>query len=279
MIGKKKSANRISTEKSKMPNYNVYHFSASEKILYTLIFSAAGAVTGFVLYGNLFMKDGEMTLWTYISNVVVCVIGGIVATAIFFPVREKQIIDGRKESLRVQFREMLSALSTAYMSGDNTYNAFNSAYKEMKAQFGSNSYITEELNEIVEGMKNNFSVSTMLIDFGERSGVADIIDFSNMFQMVADPGGDLKYIVKNTYDMIGEKMAINEEIQTKITSNKMQLNIMSVVPVFMIAFLRFTSSSFAASFASLKGVIAMTVAVILFIGSYIYGRKIIDIKG
>ncbi len=275
----KEEAYRRSVQNNLMLNYDVYVFSPAERILYTILFFTAGAAVGYILYGNLFMKDGDMTIWTYISNLIVCLGGGVIVSIILFSVRKKQLIDSRKQTLRIQFREMLSALSTAYSSGENTVSAFESAFTEISAQFGESSYIACELNEMVTGMRNNHSIEKMLTDFGDRSGVEDIVDFANVFKLCHSKGGNMKYIVRNSYDLIGEKTSINEEIQTKITSNEMQLNVMSVVPILMIAFLRFSSSSFAASFATFKGVIAMTVAAALFVGSYIYGKKIIDIKG
>ena len=40
-----------------------------------------------------------------------------------------------------------------------------------------------------------------------------------------------------------------------------------------------SSSSFAENFATVKGVVVITVAIGIFIGAYKYGEKITDIKG
>lgn len=262
-----------------MMNYNEYHFFKGEYLLYLMIFFVCGGAVGFIFYGNLFMEDGEPTLLSHISNVIVFASVGILAIRIFLPRRRKQLIVKQKSTLRLQFREMLAALSTAYLSGENTMSAFASAQKDMIAQFGDTSFIAVELTEIVTGIYNGGQIDELLLDFGQRSGVEDINDFANIFQICQSKGGNMKEVVRNSYDLIGEKLSINDEIQTKITSNQMQQNIMSVVPIVMIAFLRFSSSAFAASFATLKGVIAMTVAAGIFIGSYLYGEKITDIKG
>lgn len=267
-------------QKHNSRKYTEYHFNFAERVLYTLLFFAAGAVVGFVFYGNLFMKDGELTFLSYISNGVVCTLGGVASVVLFLPVRKKQLIESRKKALRLQFREMLSSLSTAYASGENTNSAFLSAEKDLTAQFGESSDIAVELHAINSGVMNaNQKVEKMLLDLGVRSGLEDVEDFANVFQVCLEKGGNLNSVVRRSYDLIGDKLAINEEIQTKITSNQMQQTIMSVVPIFMIGFLRFSSSSFAASFASFKGVVAMTVAAAIFIFSYLYGKKITDVKG
>ncbi len=264
---------------NQLRNYNVYYMKPIEKMLYVAIAFLLGGIVGLVFYANLFMVDGEATFATHVSNLVVFCGIGLVAVKLFIPMREETLKKKRQEELRMQFREMLSSLSASFMSGANIIMAYENAYNDMLSQFGEEEFITKELYEITTGMKNNISIKELLINFAGRSGVDDINDFATVFQICYEKGGDMKTVVRNTYDLIGEKMTINEEIETKLTSNKMQQNIMSIVPIVLIAFLRFTSSSFAENFASLKGVITMTLAVGIFIGAYLYGRKIVDIKG
>lgn len=269
----------VSALNNQLRNYNVYYMKPVEKLLYMLIAFVAGGVTGLVFYANLFMVDGKATLATHISNVVVFCVIGIVAIKLFIPIREESLKKKRQEELRKQFREMLSSLNSSFSAGANIIAAYENAYSDMLSQYGEKAFITKEAFEITTGMNNNLSVGNLLSDFAERSGVDDIKDFSTVFQICYQKGGDMKSVVRNTYDLIGEKITINEEIETKLTSNKMQQNIMSIVPIVLIAFLRLTSSTFAENFASAKGVAVMTVAVGIFIGSYLYGRKIVDIKG
>lgn len=260
-------------------NYKVYHMKNIEKIMYSIVLFVLSGLVGLVFYANLFMLDGKATIFTHISNIVVFIIFGFIGIKIFIPIVENTLKEKRQKQLRIQFRDMLAALSASFSAGENATGAFQSAYKELTAQYGEDSYISHELKEIVTSFINNFSVDDVLTDFGERSGIEDIVDFANVYSICKRQGGDLKKVVRETYDLIGEKISINEEIKTKLTSNKTQQNVMSVVPIFIIAFLRFSSSSFAENFASPTGVITMTVAIGIFVGSYLYGRKIVNIEG
>lgn len=266
-------------ETGNLIDYKVYNFTIAEKVLYFLLYFIAGGLVGFVFYGNLFTKDGELTIYSMISNAVVFVIMGSIGVKMFYNARKEQMIAKRKEELRLQFRETLASLSTAFTSGENPPRAFISAEHDMLSQFGDKSDIVRELREINAGVYSNQRLDLMLLDLAKRSGIEDIEDFANVFQVCFQQGGNINSVVRHSYDLIGDKMAINQEIQTKITSNQMQQKIMSVMPILMIAFLRFSSSSFAESFASFKGVTAMTVAAVIFIFSYNYGKKITDIKG
>jgi len=264
---------------TKMLNYRVYTMKPYEKILYFIVAIIVGGIVGLVFYADLFMIDGEPTLLTHISNLVVFFGVGFLAASKFLPMREEQLRDKRKSVLNVQFRELLAALATAFSAGENLLGAFQSAQKEMIMQFGENSYIAIETKEILEGMNSNISIDRLLRNFASRSGLEDVENFSNIIGVCYQKGGHMKSVVRNTYDLIGDKITISEEIKTKLTSNKLQQNFMSVIPIVLIGYLRLSSSSFAASFASFSGVIVMTVAVGIFVGSYIYGRKIVDIKG
>jgi len=264
---------------TKMLNYRVYTMKPYEKILYFIVAIIVGGIVGLVFYADLFMIDGEPTLLTHISNLVVFFGVGFLAASKFLPMREEQLRDKRKSVLNVQFRELLAALATAFSAGENLLGAFQSAQKEMIMQFGENSYIAIETKEILEGMNSNISIDRLLRNFASRSGLEDVENFSNIIGVCYQKGGNMKSVVRNTYDLIGDKITISEEIKTKLTSNKLQQNFMSVIPIVLIGYLRLSSSSFAASFASFSGVIVMTVAVGIFVGSYIYGRKIVDIKG
>lgn len=269
----------VSALNNQLLNYNIYYMSMAEKLLYFLLAFIAGGIVGLIFYANLFMRDGEATLATHISNVIVFAGIGFAAAKIYMPMRKESLKKKRQEELRKQFREMLSSLNSSFSAGSNIVTAFGNANADMLSQYGDQAYITKESFEIIEGMRNNLAIGDLLDDFGKRSGVDDIQDFATVLQICYEKGGDMKGVVRNTYDLIGEKMTINDEIETKLTSNKMQQNVMSIVPIFMVGFLRFSSSSMAANFASAKGVLVMTVAIAIFVGSYMYGRKVVDIKG
>ena len=85
--------------------------------------------------------------------------------------------------------------------------------------------------------------------------------------------------IYRTHSVITEKIAISDEIETKLTSNKMQHNVMSLMPIALVAMLRATNDSFAESFTSPAGVVVNTIAIGIFIGAYKYGLKIVNIKG
>lgn len=261
-----------------MPNYSIYVMKKNESIIVRLISFVAGGLVALIFYGNLFMVDGFATLATYISNIVVFVVLGLLAIKFVVPMYKKTRLEKRKTVLKQQFRDMLASLAASFSSGSNVQMAFESAVDDLKMQYSSKDYIVREMEEVINGMKQNINVEVMLENFGERSGNEDIISFADVFSVCYRKGGNMNSVIHRTHSVISEKMAVADEIETKLTSNKMQHNVMSVMPIVVVAMLRFTNESFAANFATPVGVIVNTIAIGIFVGAYIYGNKIVDIK-
>lgn len=154
---------------------------------------------------------------------------------------------------------MLEALATSLSSGMNMQESLSVAYEDLKLEFSDNVYIVQEVAEMLDGIENNIAIEDMLVSLGERSQIDDIKNFGNMFAIAYRAGGNLKDIVRRTSSLISEKIEINAEIETALSSNKSQFNIMMVIPVVMIPLLRTMSSDFAASFATAPGIIAITI--------------------
>ena len=259
-------------------DYRVYVMNPMEKIIVSIALIIIGGLVGLVFYGGLFKSDGEATLATYISNLIFFMIVGLYARKMFLPIYKNSRLKKRQDKLRKQFRDMMESLSASLSSGSNVLNAFNSALIDLKMQYTESDYIIIELQEIIDCMGSNVNAEEAMHFFGERSGIEDIQTFADVFEICYRRGGDMMRIVRRTYDVISDKMAINDEIETKLTSNKMQHNAMSVMPIAVVALLRVTNASFAESFATVQGVLVNTVAIVIFVSAYKYGKKIIDIK-
>lgn len=255
-------------------NYHVYQMSPGELLLYTVLSFALGGAAGLVFYGGLFSRDGEATTLTMISNVVIFVVVGIVASRVFLPIREEQLKNRRQMALRSQFRSLLESLATS-MTVDTVEQSFRAAYRDMVIQYGDDAYITREMREIVAAGNNEIGLEVMLADFAKRSGCEDIQDFSDVFGASRRRGGKIAQVVRQTHDIIGEKMEIEDEITSKMSSNQVELNVITVAPVAIVLMLRVTNQTFAENFASPTGVLVMTIALGLFYLAYRMGQKIV----
>lgn len=263
-----------------MLNYKIYIMSGQEKIVTFLIAFIVGGIVGLTFYGGQFRDaDGMTTTATQISNFVIFVVVGIIANFFFFPIRTRQLHDKRRMQLTQQFRSLLETLAVSLSSGMNIPESLMGAYNDLKMEYSDSAYIVAEVKEMIDGIQNNVPIENMMASLGERSQIDDIKNFGIVFDICYRAGGNMKDIVRRTNIIISEKIEIGEEIETALASNKTQFNAMMVIPVVLILLLRLMSSSFAASFATIPGVIAITIAIGLFFAAYKLGQKIMDIKG
>ena len=278
---KKEKEPQYYTSATNMPvlNYKVYYMSKLEKSMYFLLAFLVGAAVGYLFYGGLAKDEyGNATMATYILDFIVCVGVGGFAGKFFVPIRTKTLQEKNVEKLRTQFRDMLDSLTTSLNAGMNVTDSFLNVYEDMKVQYDENAFIIKELEVIIAGIHNNIDIEDVLMDLGERSGTDDIKSFANVFKLSYRKGGNLKEIIRNTHSIISEKMEIEEDIKSMVSSNKMEQNMMTVMPVGIVGMIKLMSGDFGANFATGIGIISTTIGVVIFIISYVLGKSILDIK-
>lgn len=259
-------------------NYHVYIPKRIEKTAVTAALFLAGGLTGLLFYGGLFLSDGEATILTYIADIFAFLLVGCASAKLLMPVYLKRCLEKRDMELSNQFKAMLSSLAASMSAGSNVQKAFEDALKDLLMQYDENDYIVMEMREILSGAEQNINFEVMVRDFGDRSGNEDIICFADVFEVCFRKGGNLRTVIQKTYSAISEKLAVSDEIETKLTSNKMQHNVMSIMPIVVVAMLKFTNDTFAENFATPIGVMVNTIAIGIFVVSYRYGLKICDVK-
>ena len=262
-----------------MLNYREYYFSMQERLMNLLIGFLGGGVVGLVFYGGLFRDaDGYRTAATYISDIIIFVIVGLIGYAVVTPIRKNSLQEKREVILTKQFRSLLASLATSLSGGMNMQEAMTAARNDLIHEYSKESYIVDEVEEMLAGTRNNIPLEDTIRSFGERSGIEDITNFGIVFAMTFRTVASLKDVVRRTDDIIGEKIEIKEQIRTAVTSNRTQFLAMMIVPVGIVMMLRVMSSSFAESFATPVGIIANTVALAIFVVSYFLGTKILDVR-
>lgn len=260
-----------------MTNYAVYYMSLPEKALYSVLVFLVGGCVGWVFYGGLFKQEGLPTTATYISNAVVFTVVGLIAAKFFVPAIGDMLINKRNKALQNQFMDLLEALSTSLAAGNTMFGAVVNARTDLLNQYSETDLIIVELNEIVAGMDNGKTLEEMLRNFGERSGNEDIKNFGNVISNCYRLGGNFGDVVRRTREIISDKVAVADEIATKIASNKLQHNVMCIMPIVLVAMLKLSNPDFANNLSSALGVIVTTIAIAIFVASYFWGQKIINV--
>lgn len=284
MIGRKKTKEQepqyyMSATNIPTYNYHVYNMKLIEKILYFLLAFVVGAAVGYLFYGGIGKDEFNQPITlTWILNITIPSIVGIVAGKMFIPVRTKALIEKQQKEISHQFRDMLDSLTTSLGSGKNISDSFISVYSDLKIQYDSDAFILKELEVIISGIHNNIAIEDVLDDFGKRSGNEDIKSFANVFRISYRKGGNIKDIIRNTQEILSDKMNIAEDIETLVASNKTEQNIMVVMPIILVGTIKLMSPEFAANFVTPAGLISTTVGLITFVIAYFVGKQILNIE-
>lgn len=190
--------------------------------------------------------------------------------------RQKQ---KRMERLVIEFREMIFSLAANMQAGYSLERACYAVYDEMKNLYQGNSYIEEELLHILRGLEMNKDIEALLLDFGERTGNDDILEFAQVVTVAKKSGGNLIRIIKKSADTIGEKIEVENEIDTTITAKRLEQRIMSLMPFGIIAYLRFANKGYMDSlYENTTGRVVMIVCLLMIGAATVWGNRIVNIE-
>lgn len=240
-------------------DYTVYVLSMRQKIVAVL----AGFIIGFG------------ASYIYFDSKILGIIVGLIAGYKAISIYRNSLFRKRHNELRLQFRDALESLSNSYTVGMTANRAFHSAYSDMVVEHGTDAYITQELQLICSTHDNQgVEIKDMLNDLAIRSGIDDVKSFAGVFDVSTNLGGDIAKVVRETRDMISDKVEIEMEIQTMVTGQKNQLNILAIMPIVMSLLTR----SFGSGSAGAMVIVVKLLALALFVFAYWMGTKIVDIK-
>lgn len=128
-------------------------------------------------------------------------------------------------------------------------------------------------------MDMNMSAEEVLKGFAERTGQEDIENFVNVFAAAKKSGGDSIAVIRDAVKIISSKIDTEKEIQTMIASKKMEFDIMCAVPFAIILYMKLTFGEFLnVLYGNMAGAAIMSLCIFVYMGAYVYGRKIIRIE-
>jgi tight adherence protein B len=222
---------------------------------------------------------GAVILYVYYKIIPLSIIGGGVFGVAYIFIGAQSAIKKRMTRLRLQFRDMLEALSVSMRAGNPPAKALLSAREDLLLLYDEKSDIITELDIVVALFNNAVPLSEAFHDFALRSGLEDVESFASIYQTIEGKSSRADEIVRQTQSIIGDKMEIEREIETLMTAAKNEMNIMTVMPLVILLMLGSVASGLLdAIYTTVGGRVAATVGLIIFVISVALGRKISNIK-
>jgi len=246
-----------------VPDYSRSQSGATDHILAFFIGFAVGAAVLFIFYKIIPLSIG----------------GGIVIGVINIFVSILEAAQKRLLKLRGQFFDLLEAISVAMRAGNPLLGALQSAREDLLLIYPEDCDIITELDIIVGRFNNAVPVSKAFSDLAERSGLEDIASFASIYATIEGKSGRDNEIVRETQQIIADKMEIEMEIDTLLTAAKAELNIMLLMPLIILAVIGYAGAGFMdAIYTTGAGRVVSTGGLVVFVLSYIMAKKFSSVK-
>lgn len=259
----KQGLNSKKVQAQEVIDYDVYQMSIKEKFLYILIAGVGIFGIGYIFYHSFWIA------------------GLLTPLAVLYPkMKVREMIKNRKNELNLQFKEAIYSIASSLSVGKSIEMAFKDCLRDLEILYPDpNTFIRKEINHIVRKIEMNQPIESVLNEFADRTHIEDIQNFADVFQICKRTGGNLIQVIKNTSDIINDKISIKQEIQTLISQRKFEQKVLNVLPLCMIFLISSTAPDFMSKmYTTVNGRIAMTVALGLFVAGYFISKKITDIE-
>lgn len=219
-------------------------------------------VTGFLFYNNAL---AGLILFPYLF--------------IYVRKRVRELENKRREKLSVEFKDGMQAVVSGLIAGYSIENAFREALGEIELMYGKRTEIYKGFLVITNQLNLNVPIEEAFSLFAEKCQVEEITGFAQVLYYAKRNGGNLIQIIKNTSDTIGEKIEVKREISTAVSAKRLEQNIMNLVPMGIILYMRFTSAGMMDKlYGNVFGIAVMTICLVIYLAAKIIADKIVDIK-
>ena len=256
------SAVSFAGTKGESMDYGIYKFSRKEWFKYGCLYLCLDGVASYLFFHSL------------IAFILL-----LPGSIIFFRERRRGLREKRAEEMQLQFLTGMQLVCTSLQAGYAVENAFKESCRELQKIYEEDAFIVQEFRFIVSQVGLNRTIESLLMELGQRSQVEDIRNFAEVFYTAKRTGGDLMAIIQNTVSCIRQKQETRMEIETGLSGKVMEQNMMSVIPLFILGYVKLTSPGFLdVMYHNTAGISIMLLCFVMYLAAYFWGRKIIHIR-
>ena len=249
---------------NKMPIYYQCNMKKYEHVLVYIMCSILISVIAYLFY----------------HLIPVSVVIGFLAGIYLEKMYAESTVKKRQKTLRLQFKDFLESMSVAVRAESVEVQAVKSALKDLQLSYHSKADIVREVDNIIRQYeKGGVELKVLFEDFADRSDITDIKSFAAIYSVIEGKSDRFGDILMQTQEIIGDKIEIEQEIETTITSAKSETMVMLVMPiVIVVAMSGMGGGMMDALFTTPAGHLAATAALVIFGISYVLAIKNSDIE-
>ncbi len=225
--------------------------------------------------GILFFAIIDICVSLIFYNSLIPVLIFAAAFPLFIKVYKTLLRERRSNRMRKQFRDGISALTSALRAGVAAENAMDQAIEQMRGIYGADAELVREFQIIKSKLSMNSTIEAAFSDLAVRSGLDEIRELSEVFAIAKRSGGSLPDILQHTVHIIDSKLRVFEEIETMMTGKRLEQRIMCLMPIGIILYMNITSPEFMEPmYSGLSGRVIMSILLLVYIFSIYLGERI-----
>ncbi len=200
--------------------------------------------------------------------------------AVLFLAEQRRSLQAKRaREMTQQFLDGIQMLAASLQAGYSAENALREAVRELQKVYEPDAFIVREFRFMDAQIRMSRNMEELFLEFGRRCAIEDIQSFAEVFLTAKRSGGDLLAIIRNTASCIRQKQETMQEIETCLSGKVMEQNIMSLIPILILAYIRLSSPEFlTAMYGNVTGVAVMSVCFVVYVAAYFWGRKIVRIE-
>ena len=217
---------------------------------------------------------GFAVIFIFYKIIPLSIAGGLVFGTVNIFAAARGAVKKRLLKLRIQFFDMLEAMAVAMRAGNTLLKSLQSAREDLILTYPEDSDMVAEIGIIIGRFNNAVPLSEAFSDLAQRSGLEDIASFASIYSTIEGKSGRADEIIRETQQIIADKMEIEMEIDTLMTAAKSEVNIMLFMPLVILGVIGYAGAGFMdAIYTTTAGRIVSTCGLIVFIISFIMARK------
>ena len=213
----------------------------------------------------------------YSSPIALIIAVPFVPAFVLFRMREKTAHD--KRLLRNDFREVLTSLQISLRAGYAIEHAFRECERYIKSTLGDAHPLSLGILRLNRAVETNIPVEEALLAFGRSCDLEEIEDLSIVLSLQKRLGGDIASTLTEAAVLIDGKIDVEREIEEAIAARRYEQRLMSVMPLAIILYMKWTAPEFISPlYGNVIGILVMSGCLMVYAFAFALGVHIVNIE-
>jgi tight adherence protein B len=194
---------------------------------------------------------------------------------IIYYIKKNRIIYDKKQKaeFKVRFFEAMDIVAGYIKTGMSIQKSLVQALTDIRLLYGINSEIYKEIDCINTSIELDILVEEAINNLAKKKDIKEINEFAKLFEVSIQRDGNVVKVIESMCAYIRDEIEMDRQVRISINSVLQEINIMKLMPVAILAYLRIFSSEYIECiYKDSTGLLIMAVVLI----SYIVVLYVID---